>query len=237
MTHTTTDRVHDIPVLTDEDCREVRARIMDLRDAWLKRNVYVPFYTLGAASYIDAARSAPAYHELAKKYNPILEENFSGLYDSVARKLSERLQAPVDFARHLALPGFHIYLSSKIFEKPVASIHCDSQYGFHDWSGMEADLSNPISFTLSIALPKHGGGLNTWDLTLPELAGLSQQDIGDLTRRREQSYHAYRTGYLALHSGHIMHQAAPGTDVQPEDERITLQGHGILAGGVWRLYW
>lgn len=237
MTQTTTDVVHNLPVLTDQECREIRARIMELRPEWLQRNPYVPFYTLGAASYMDAARSPAAYQELARKYNPVLEENFAALYRAVAGKLSEQLQAPVDYARHLALPGFHIYLSSKVFEKPVASIHCDSQYSLHDWSGMDADLSRPISFTLSIALPKNGGGLNTWNLTFPELAGLSQQEITELTRRRDQSYHPYRTGHLALHSGHIMHQAAPGRDVQPEDERITLQGHGIRAAGVWRLYW
>jgi hypothetical protein len=42
---------------------------------------------------------------------------------------------------------------------------------------------------------------------------------------------------MAVHSGRLLHQAAPGRDLAPGDERITVQGHGVLAGGVWELYW
>ncbi len=38
-------------------------------------------------------------------------------------------------------------------------------------------------------------------------------------------------------SPHLLHQAAPGKDVQPDDERITLQGHAIQIGGFWNLSW
>ena len=42
---------------------------------------------------------------------------------------------------------------------------------------------------------------------------------------------------MALHAGHLLHQIAPGTALQPQDERITLQGHGVYVDGAWRLYW
>lgn len=232
-----TQAVANIPVLAGEECARVRSAIMALRSSWLRRNVWVPFYTLGAASYIDAAANPPEYYRLAGKYNPLLTEHFSWLYDRVTEVLAGQLGAPVACTGNLALPGFHIYLSSKIFEKPVASIHCDSQYALHDWSGQDADLEKPISFTLSIALPMHGGGLNTWDLSYEEVVARADGNLAELIRDRELHYHPYQKGHMALHSGRLLHQAAPGRDVQPEDERITLQGHGILAGGVWRLYW
>lgn len=232
-----TQAVADIPVLTVEECSRVRDSIMALRPSWVHRNIWVPFYTLGAASYIDAAANPARYHLMAEKYNPLLTEHFSWLYGRVAEVVGHHLGAPAANAENLALPGFHIYLSSKVFEKPVASIHCDSQYGLHDWSGRNADLDNPISFTLSIALPKNGGGLNTWDVSYDQIAACAGGNPADLVRGHELVYHAYEQGHMALHSGHVLHQAAPGRDVQIEDERITLQGHGILAGGVWRLYW
>ena len=229
--------VDDLPVLSAEECSAVRTTIMQLRPSWIQRNAAAPFYTLGAATYIDAARDGNWYRSLAMQCNPVLRENFNPLYERVAKVLADRLGTPVGYSDRLALPGFHIYLSSKLFEKPIASIHCDSQYKFHDWSGMDSDLNNPLSFTLTIALPNNGGGLNVWDITLDQLAGKSNVEIGALVRSQAHTFHPYTLGHLAMHSGHIMHQAAPGVDVQPEDERITLQGHGIRVNGSWQLYW
>jgi hypothetical protein len=232
-----TPAVADIPVLTADECARVRETIMALRPSWVRRSPWFPFFTIGAASYMDAAASPPGYYRMAAQYNPILAEHFSWLYDRVAAVVSQHLGAPAAYAENLGLPGFHIYLSSKLFEKPIASIHCDSQYSLHDWSGRNADLDNPVSFTLSIALPKNGGGLNTWDVTYDQVTAQPDGKLAELISGRELIYHAYQQGHMVMHSGHLLHQAAPGRDVQPEDERITLQGHGILAGGAWRLYW
>jgi hypothetical protein len=232
-----TEAVADIAVLSERECDRVRETIMALRPKWTRRKPWVPFYTLGAASYIDAAASRSDYHRMAIEYNPVLREHFSWLYERVAGNLRDHLSEPVECASDLGLPGFHIYLASKVFEKPIASIHCDSQYRLHDWTGQSVDLDNPISFTLSIALPANGGGLNTWDICYDEILARTDVDLAELIRGRNLSFHAYRRGHMAVHSGHLLHQAAPARDVQPEDERITLQGHAIRAGGTWRLYW
>lgn len=227
----------NIPVLTNEECDRVRETIMLLRPSWRSRDPWVPFYTLGAASYLDAVGKAPSYKRLVNEYNPLLKEHFSWLYERVTGLLGEHLGAPATCAENLAVPGFHIFIESNIFELSVASIHCDSQYRLHDWSGKDADLGNPVSFTLSIALPKNGGGLNTWDVSYDEILARASEKLEDPTCGRELVYHAYRRGHMAVHSGHMLHQIAPGKDLQPEDERITLQGHAILADGIWQLYW
>jgi hypothetical protein len=49
--------------------------------------------------------------------------------------------------------------------------------------------------------------------------------------------HPYRVGELVMHSGHMLHQAAPAPIIHPDERRITLQGHGIRAGGRMYLYW
>lgn len=46
----------------------------------------------------------------------------------------------------------------------------------------------------------------------------------------------YKVGQMFYHTGHVLHQIIPGYDLQPDDRRITLQGHGIKCDGIWRLY-
>ncbi len=228
----------DLPVLTELECQEIRSAIYALKADWLRRNPYLPFYTLGAASYIDAAQNVQTYSELAQRYNPILRDRFQWLYEKVALLLSEWLQAPVEYPSQLALPGFHIYLSCKAFEQPIASIHCDSQYQLLPWPDPQsADFTRPLSFTLAIALPKFGGGLNLWDLSYQDIVGLNQAEFQQLVRTQPQEYYPYQQGHLVLHSGHQLHQAAPAQNIQPDDERITLQGHSFFSQGKWQLYW
>jgi hypothetical protein len=44
-------------------------------------------------------------------------------------------------------------------------------------------------------------------------------------------------GGMALHSGFNYHQVAPMQNAQPDDVRITFQGHGLFCQGSWQLYW
>lgn len=226
--------ISNIPLLSDAECGQVRDTLMALRGRWLGRHPAMPFYTLGAASYIDALGDAPAYASLAREHNPLLRQHFAGLYERVLAVLAQALGEPVQYAHRLGLPGFHIFLSAKAFEQAIGSIHFDLQYLLHDWQGDVVDLANPISFTLAIALPRHGGGLNTWEVSYADQA---DQTPDELARGRTPVLHTYLRGHLALHSGHLMHQLAPGIDLQPDDERITLQGHGVRVAGVWQLYW
>jgi hypothetical protein len=41
--------------LAEEECSQVRSTVYELKELWLKRNPDIPFYTLGTASYLDAA--------------------------------------------------------------------------------------------------------------------------------------------------------------------------------------
>ena len=47
----------------------------------------------------------------------------------------------------------------------------------------------------------------------------------------------YTEGVLMLHSGHLLHQIAPATNMQPSDRRITLQGHAVPRDGVYQVHW
>jgi hypothetical protein len=98
-----------IPVLSSAECERVRQAIHALRTSWIVRgNANYPFYTVGAASYIDAVSPTPPprYSEILVETNPVLREHFHWLYARLMCKLSVHLQATVRTSDELALPGY-----------------------------------------------------------------------------------------------------------------------------------
>jgi len=198
----------------------------------------VPFFTFGAASYIDAVRSPARYLELAARFNPLLRSHFGWLLDEVSRAISRACGVTAAWHPHAALPGFHVYLAHALFSLPVASIHFDKQYLLLDWRDIpDADFSQPLSFTLPIALPEAGGGLNMWDIGEEQLARPSRQALLAAVRGKPPDFHPYTLGELVIHSGRVLHQVAPSTRMSAGDRRMTLQGHGVIAGNRIYLYW
>jgi len=84
-------------------------------------------------------------------------------------------------------------------------------------------------------------GLNTWDLSFEEQAAQLQASkfapVEEIAQSRTRTFHPYTPGVLMLHSGHTLHQIAAVDQVYPDDERITLQGHGLYCDGAWTIYW
>lgn len=229
---------HTLDVLDELQCRNVRATVRALRAHWISRSREAPFYTLGSASYMDAKDDYRHYQALAQRYNPVLRRHLGWLYERLAEVLGRHFGAPVTYDEEHALPGFHVYLSCPLFEKPVASIHYDSQYELIEWRDRhEVDFTHPCTFTLVIALPRNGGGLHYWDIDYERLIASPKQRLGALLARHRRQYHPYRVGSMIVHSGHTLHQIAPGRGLQADDERITLQGHALRRGSHWELYW
>lgn len=250
--------VKTIEILSPADCVRVRETIAALRSHWIQRHPIAPFYTLGASNYYDIADNPDRpYSRIAAQVNPVLQKHLGWLYDQLALKLAQALQAPVCYPEGFALPGFHIFESFLAFEQPQAllhsawfeqrynpdvistPIHCDTPHLLFNWgaSYQDIDFNHPISFTLAIALPQNGAGMYVWDLHRRETLGLSPDQILNLLDTRDKHLHCYRIGHSALHSGYYYHQVAPFWETQPDDVRITLQGHGLKRHGTWQLYW
>lgn len=227
-----------LPLLDSGECREV-CRIVDaLKPHWIPRSTEVPYYTLGAASYLDAAQDPQLYIRRARNYNPLLEASFGWLYEKLKRALRSHFDAPFVHAREAARAGFHIFGFHEAFKKPTASVHFDRQHEDIPWENpQELELLRPISFTLPVCLPACGGGLNTWDVTWEEYNGKSFLSPESIANSHSLHYVPYEEGVLMVHSGNLLHQIASNTDIQPEDRRITLQGHALSRNGVFQIYW
>jgi hypothetical protein len=228
-------------LLTAQDCARTEQALKALRADWTPRGGDpLSFYTLGAASYLDAGVD---YRQRAEAVNPKLAEHFGWLHSKLCEFLGWRLGAGVEFADRLALPGFHVWETPAIFTQPQASVHFDLQQlrvWPRDMPGV--DFAHPLSFTLAIRLPRGGGGLNVWDITHERFARFRERigarvDPADLATLLTPMRHAYTVGSIAIHSGLLMHQIGEIAAVEPGDERITLQGHALKVGGTWRLYW
>lgn len=227
---------HDF--LTPEECTRASDIVHNLKDHWVNRaGGFLPFFTLGAASYLDTTKDTPQpYLQAALRDNPILEANFPLIYEKLKDTLSNLLNVPVAYAKHFGRPGFHIFLAAKSFENPIGSVHFDLQFERLKWDYEDVDFEHPISFTCPIALPHSSGGLNYWDIG-EESKDLSKDNIEMLRKEKEPHFFPYHLGKLVLHNGLTLHQIAPSKEMQENDERITLQGHGLMCDGMMRLYW
>lgn len=176
------------------------------------------------------------YLQEADRLNPILKSNFPLLYEKLTETLSSILKMKVSFANGFGMPGFHIFLAAKMFENPIAPVHFDMNYLPLKWDYEEVDFEHPISFTCPIKLPSSPAGLNYWDIGA-EYKDLPRNELEKLKETKEQHFFPYHLGKLVLHRGLILHQIAPTKDMKPDDERLTLQGHGLVCDGIMRLYW
>ena len=273
-------------VLTDLDCHDITDKVKKIHPVWLNRSTCkpkVPFYTLGATTYLEGCDDIKKYHKHKSLLNPILRKNFTYLYDIVCDRLSIELDAPVVTDDMLGHPGFHIFgmkpgetgnpAMLKALEQPLASIHLDIQYKEHGpyWKTFEeVDFENPLSFTLAIKLPKTGGGLYIWDWmkfddhlirdfnfqeekeksdwVSNQFIEHSKENIKNnpnLWENDSASFYQpdgnpkvemYHEGSMIWFTGHVLHQIIPGYKLNPDDMRITLQGHGVKCDGTWRIY-
>lgn len=205
----------------EADCAAFAQIVLGLSARWLDRHPLAPFYTLGAAAYLDMPLGRDVYEMRAAAANPVLDRHFAACHAQLCDGLGALLDAPVELdsdPRH-ALPGFHVYRASPFFAFDVASRHTDQQHRLLDWpDGIAPGEDAVLTFTLPLAQPP-GSGLRLW----PDGTRQSPHEV------------AYRPGELVIHDGLTPHQAV----LMPKaaGDRITMQGHAVKIGRAWRLYW
>jgi hypothetical protein len=246
-----------LPVLDGNQAADVVAGVDAEVRLWTRREMFpIDFYTLGAASYLDAVADLETYRERARSTNPALEARFGWLYELLVSRLS-LLFGDCCLAEDLAYPGFHVFghrpgtknstFTIRAMQALTASIHSDRQFEPHQavWSKFaDVDLQNTLTFTLALQLPRHGAGLCVWD----EEFRCDERDSAFRRQLRSQVDYqktkgvpspvviTYEVGFLFYFMGLARHQIAPSFALDEDDRRITLQGHGVRCDGVWQLY-
>ena len=256
--------IHRVKTFTKEDCNKILKEIHNLEKLWINRSqerrysfenkmkiTRAPFWTLGAASYLDHVKKGEQYDKHRDYLNPVLHKKFNWIYEIICERLQSDLKEPVVIDGFLAHPGFHIFAAKtgssieqeylKMFEQPLGSVHVDVQWEEHHdhWQKFkEVDLENTLSFTIPIKLPSGGGGLYTWaDEVNPYSFNYTTNENKLAELESPAITNLYTEGEMIYFIGHLLHQMMPGVNVQPDDRRITVQGHGQKCDGTWRLYW
>jgi hypothetical protein len=224
---------HD--VLNARECAAARDEAIVLKERWTER-AGGSFFTLGAASYIDAASQRANYLEAAKVSNPVLLASFGWLYERFQLFFQELLGETVVFDSLYALPGFHAFENKgedRSRENLAARAHFDLQWMrvFPEWTPL-----GTLSFTLPIEQPTGGASMAVWPARHEHFAHFNLP-VADYASTRAPQTLAYQRGRIVVHDGLVLHAIGRSAVPKPEGYRITLQGHGVRRMDGWLLYW
>ena len=242
----------DRAVLSAVEAGAVVDTLFSLRHQWTYRfDGLVPLFTLGAASYLDG--DGPAYHQRAGRDNAVLAQHFGWLHARIAARLKTITGRSVRMMPRASLPGFHMFLAHRLFERPIYRTHSDAQYlerrprgqvngesgAGHKGDGGDSgefDQGGLLSFTLAVALPDEAG----LRLYLPGPCASGDYANAALAEDVEghcRVYERYKVGDLVVHGELMVHSIAPSV-YDGREGRVTLQGHAMLGtDGMWELYW
>ncbi len=224
---------HDI--LTAHECVEARERVVAQKEHWTERGKG-SFFTLGAASYLDATDDVGKYRAGAMATNPVLQGSFDWLHERVRDFFEDLLQEPTFYDREYALPGFHIFLMSgedRSLDNPAARAHFDLQWRKAAHNQLP---TGTLSFTLPIEEPSGGASMAIWHVRYQEAVQLGFSAIDYASAHPWQTL-IYTQGRMVVHDGHVLHAIGPSSSAAPKGRRITLQGHGMRLREGWLLYW
>ena len=237
---TEAELVQNFELFDAASCAAITQQVHNLRAHWVHRHPSAPFYTLGAAAYLDGDKQgAKHYQSEIKRTREIMASNFGPLYETLLQVLRTALEAECECHPNYGLPGFHIYQAHPLFEQRMGTVHVDGQFADTGGFGLtKVDLHRQYSMTLALRLPQSGGGLKVWPVNGVKLRGADSERLAEVSQSKPKAlHHEYKVGRMALHSGALIHQIAPMKQLQPGDERLTLQAHTVWADGRWLVYW
>ena len=250
----------DIFIFSEKESAEISREVLSVRNQWIRRgpeisSLFHVFFSLGAASSTDAVQSLSEYVNRASETNALLESKFQWVYERIEEKLSSKI-GPCKIERGLAYPGFHIFhiplllklVPDLILEKMVGGkvdtiapvIHYDLQHRFlsEHWRNYKSfDFDKTLSFTIPVMMPAAGTGINLFNRGTKDSICLKRLQHLDVLEDWEKICIEYRSGICFYHTGEILHQAnITRENMRPGEHRITIQGHGVMCDGFWRLY-
>lgn len=229
---TTSAKEYRVRVLSEESCTHIATRVSAMRHlAQVGSDGF--FYTLGNALYQN--KDPHAYFQKAARFNALLFEEFGFFYEDVLRRIASFLGCETGFLAGFSFPGFHLFEIGRAGSYDGGGAHFDLSYQ-KIFPGYIPALPH-YSFTVAVRLPAAASGLDIWDLHYKEMqqmpAGFDPIRESGNTERR---FVGYQVGEMVIFDGHYLHRIAATHPVQPEDQRITLQGHCLFINGYWAIY-
>ena len=210
----------------------------------------------------DREPSAHAAH-YASLNGDVIERDFGWLFGRIRAALRD-LVAPDPVAPMVPGHNFFMRIySGEVVRGPTGAMvrellqqvpippHVDGQFAHLAWSSTGssyANVTHSLSFTLPVVLPAAGSGLRVYQVwcdknrdpatgRLPcvDAEGRPTDELKLNTFMGAPFVHEeYVPGQLVVHSGDEFHCVSEFVDPQPDDLRLTVQGHAVFSDGAWR---
>ena len=153
-------------------------------------------------------------------------ENIAPIINSLPELFSRILGIPKSNIQHLrdtCLPGIHIFIFARYSNtKNMTDFHKDRQHCLIEPMTLpvlqNAEFYEPLSFTLPLQLPSKGGGL---------ILHRQSKRYNQISKKDEYRI-AYESGRIVIHDGQNPHRIDDSYNVEQDDCRLTLQGHGLI---------
>jgi len=223
-------------ILSIEEAQKVVREVNNCSDLFIEQTKDF-FYTLGAATYQHVNRLDEYYNNVLF-LNQIMFKKFWLLYFKLLEGLENILYEKVYFTKALSYPGFHIFNLGNIENFGGGAPHYDISFKEHDILGDVDVITESLSFTLALELPKEKCGLNMWDLNFREV--IESNYVIDPNKEcllRQMKFIQYNVGCLYLFDAFQYHSISSIDTLYANDVRITLQGHVVKKKGKWIVYW
>lgn len=194
---------------------EVIKKMLD--EVGIDPNIHKPYF-FGPALYFTQQAGLDNYWKLCRKYNPILRQSFSWVYEKIKSILTQLYGFECNYnERDSSLPGFHIYGPG--LDTPVYYDY----FGFHqdklEQIGQKV-LATPViidSFVLPLIMPSRGG-------------------LEWVDENKNTQFFPYKVGEIHRWSSALIHRVAPFY-LKKDEWRISIQIHVAHNKKQGLIYW
>ena len=205
--------------------------------------------------------SSLTYYAAVASYRAPLLSRFGLVHDRVTAGLKRALNATD--VRYLpgnktSVPGFHIIPSHLAWSRSLFRFHYDESFtsimshvveanGVTEIDESGCDAESRVSFTLAVALPAKGSGLNYADFGGADNDECRIDNPTSPHRCYDLKRQEYEVGSMVVHAGRLVHSIGEWEYGGAGKNRITMQGFGFKCGGSgiegdgkgdrWYIYW
>jgi hypothetical protein len=223
-----------LSVKESEECAE---RAISLRRHWgtFRNSSQTGIYCIGHPVFKTMGRTRTLRDSYGVvRMNLLLKKHFNALLERTKRVLEERYSKSVFCYPKSSLPG--IYLFTKNTLNRGGKIHIDLQFSaLPKWRGI-GSIQHAFAFTVPLRIPRSGTGLEIWlqsDQQFYESHRIGVWNSNDFGQAVQVPY---QLGSMVIIEGMALHRIAP-TIIEPDEIRITHQGHGVIDQSGVHLFW
>ncbi len=218
-------RVASQPIFEQAELDDIRRFVWKMREQWQQHDGS-SLWSLGTAAYRFQG-SRDEYRAAVRPQNALFRRELGGVYRTLLSRLADVVGSRVKLMHEIAHPGFHILRFDQHASYDPGPAHYDVPHRRIPWLRADAVVDSPgLSFVIPIVLPRATTGLEVF------AAWGRMKVAADATPLSQP----YRPGTMYVFSGLWNHRISAVAG-QPDEVRLTMQGHVVTINGEAIAFW